>query len=416
MNVELELAYLGVEVADPLRSARSSPTSSASSPATPRPTAPRPGATTTAPSGSSCRRGRPTTPSSSASRPCQPALDRAVDRARDGRDGDRRHRRRPRRPPGRTARAHRGAVGRARRDRARPRRRGRCVRLSPRPGRIPHEGPGVRSRGVPHHRPRRRRPLRPRGDRPRAVGLDGDRPRRYPPDGPLLPLQPRHHSLALGSLPIELPQKLHHVMLETVSQDNVGLAFDRAFKAGLADRQRARQARQRQDVQLLRRHAGRLPARVRPRRADDRRAVDREPSLRPDQRVGPPAAPVAAPRGEGESPDELEADARRRAEQAPQATFDRDDPPILGANPFVGLTREQVVASLARLGQRIAVEPGAAAATAVGAVAELLRVAVGRSDVAPAAATVASPARCGRTRCSVASCRRTSSRAARRTG
>lgn len=44
---------------------------------------------------------------------------------------------------------------------------------------------------------------------------------------------PRHHSLAIGSLPIELPQKLHHVMLETVSQDNVGLAFDRAFTAGL---------------------------------------------------------------------------------------------------------------------------------------------------------------------------------------
>ena len=44
---------------------------------------------------------------------------------------------------------------------------------------------------------------------------------------------PRHHTLALGSLPIELPQKLHHVMVETVSQDNVGLAFDRAFNAGV---------------------------------------------------------------------------------------------------------------------------------------------------------------------------------------
>jgi polyhydroxyalkanoate synthase len=73
----------------------------------------------------------------------------------------------------------------------------------------------------------------------------------------------------------------------------------------------------------------------------------------------------------------------QQTEQAPQTTFDRDDPQILGANPFVGLTREQVVASLARLGQRIAVEPGAAAATAVGAFAELLRVAVGRSDVTP---------------------------------
>ena len=44
---------------------------------------------------------------------------------------------------------------------------------------------------------------------------------------------PRHHSLAIGALPIELPQKLHHVMVETVSRDNVGLAFDRAFNAGL---------------------------------------------------------------------------------------------------------------------------------------------------------------------------------------
>lgn len=44
---------------------------------------------------------------------------------------------------------------------------------------------------------------------------------------------PRHHSLAIGALPIELPQKLHHVMVETVSQDNVGSAFDRAWNAGL---------------------------------------------------------------------------------------------------------------------------------------------------------------------------------------
>ncbi|HTN79653.1 MAG TPA: VOC family protein [Acidimicrobiales bacterium] len=44
---------------------------------------------------------------------------------------------------------------------------------------------------------------------------------------------PRHHSLALGAVPIDLPQKLHHVMVETVSQDNVGAAFDRAWNAGL---------------------------------------------------------------------------------------------------------------------------------------------------------------------------------------
>jgi 2,3-dihydroxybiphenyl 1,2-dioxygenase len=44
---------------------------------------------------------------------------------------------------------------------------------------------------------------------------------------------PRHHSLALGAAPIELPQKLHHVMVETVSPDNVGQAFDRVWSAGL---------------------------------------------------------------------------------------------------------------------------------------------------------------------------------------
>jgi 2,3-dihydroxybiphenyl 1,2-dioxygenase len=44
---------------------------------------------------------------------------------------------------------------------------------------------------------------------------------------------PRHHSLAIGAAPIELPQKLHHVMVETTSQDNVGAAFDRAWNAGL---------------------------------------------------------------------------------------------------------------------------------------------------------------------------------------
>ena len=44
---------------------------------------------------------------------------------------------------------------------------------------------------------------------------------------------PRHHSLAIGAVPIELPQKLHHVMVETVSPDNVGAAFDRAWNAGL---------------------------------------------------------------------------------------------------------------------------------------------------------------------------------------
>ena len=44
---------------------------------------------------------------------------------------------------------------------------------------------------------------------------------------------PRHHSLALGSLPIELPQKLHHLMVQSASRDDVGRAFDRAWGAGL---------------------------------------------------------------------------------------------------------------------------------------------------------------------------------------
>ena len=64
--------------------------------------------------------------------------------------------------------------------------------------------------------------------------------------------------------------------------------------------------------------------------------------------------------------------------------FDRDDPPILGANPFVGLTRGQVAAALARVGQRAAVEPGALLATSLGALGDLVRVGVGRSDIEPA--------------------------------
>jgi polyhydroxyalkanoate synthase len=65
------------------------------------------------------------------------------------------------------------------------------------------------------------------------------------------------------------------------------------------------------------------------------------------------------------------------------ASFDCHDPPILGANPFVGLTRGQIGAALARVAQRAAVEPAAALATGLSAVADLVRVAVGRSDVEP---------------------------------
>jgi len=43
----------------------------------------------------------------------------------------------------------------------------------------------------------------------------------------------RHHTLAIARAPFELPQHLHHVMVETNDRDDVGAAFDRAFAAGL---------------------------------------------------------------------------------------------------------------------------------------------------------------------------------------
>jgi 2,3-dihydroxybiphenyl 1,2-dioxygenase len=43
----------------------------------------------------------------------------------------------------------------------------------------------------------------------------------------------RHHTVALARAPFELPQRLHHVMFETNSRDDVGVAFDRAWNAGL---------------------------------------------------------------------------------------------------------------------------------------------------------------------------------------
>ena len=45
---------------------------------------------------------------------------------------------------------------------------------------------------------------------------------------------PRHHTLALAKAPFELPQKLHHLMVETNTRDDVGAAFDRAWTSGLA--------------------------------------------------------------------------------------------------------------------------------------------------------------------------------------
>ena len=41
---------------------------------------------------------------------------------------------------------------------------------------------------------------------------------------------PRHHSLALVRAPFDLPQQLHHFMIEVADRDDVGYAFDRAWK------------------------------------------------------------------------------------------------------------------------------------------------------------------------------------------
>ncbi len=66
------------------------------------------------------------------------------------------------------------------------------------------------------------------------------------------------------------------------------------------------------------------------------------------------------------------------------STFvDANDPPVLGANPLVGLSRPQIAAALARLLQDVAVEPGAAAASALATTGDLIETAVGRGDVAP---------------------------------
>jgi poly[(R)-3-hydroxyalkanoate] polymerase subunit PhaC len=69
---------------------------------------------------------------------------------------------------------------------------------------------------------------------------------------------------------------------------------------------------------------------------------------------------------------------------ATDTVIDPVDPPVLGANPFVGLTRQQVAAALGRLLQRVAVEPGVVLADSLGTAGQLVKVAIGRSDVAPA--------------------------------
>jgi 2,3-dihydroxybiphenyl 1,2-dioxygenase len=44
---------------------------------------------------------------------------------------------------------------------------------------------------------------------------------------------PRHHTVALARAPFDLPQALHHLMVETTTRDDVGAAFDRAWASGL---------------------------------------------------------------------------------------------------------------------------------------------------------------------------------------
>jgi polyhydroxyalkanoate synthase subunit PhaC len=63
---------------------------------------------------------------------------------------------------------------------------------------------------------------------------------------------------------------------------------------------------------------------------------------------------------------------------------DADDPPVLGANPLVGLTRGQVAAALARLAGHLATDPALALATALRVGGDRIDVALGRSSVAPA--------------------------------
>ena len=58
---------------------------------------------------------------------------------------------------------------------------------------------------------------------------------------------------------------------------------------------------------------------------------------------------------------------------------DRDDPPVLGANPFVGLTGRQVGAAVGRLVGRVAVEPGVLVNGAIETGRELVDVATGQS-------------------------------------
>jgi polyhydroxyalkanoate synthase len=59
------------------------------------------------------------------------------------------------------------------------------------------------------------------------------------------------------------------------------------------------------------------------------------------------------------------------------------DPPVLGANPFVGLTCGHTARSLGVLLQRTVVEPAVALAGALDATRQLVDIAIGRADIAP---------------------------------
>lgn len=48
-----------------------------------------------------------------------------------------------------------------------------------------------------------------------------------------LHLNPRHHSIAYAGLPVSLPKRLNHFMVEAAALEDVGLAYDRVRAAGV---------------------------------------------------------------------------------------------------------------------------------------------------------------------------------------
>ena len=96
-----------------------------------------------------------------------------------------------------------------------------------------------------------------------------------------------------------------------------------------------------------------------------------------------PRRMAARPHHQGSTRAHRAASLRRRTVNTTNL-LDRDDPPILGANPLVGLTRTQVAAALARLARHVAVDPALVLATGLRAGADLADVTIGRSSVQPA--------------------------------